>query len=193
VNAEQQWWLRLGLLSELIEQAPGQLGRTAVMKLAYLLQVVKEVPLGYDFRLYTYGPFESDVLSDLGVAESLGAIQSQIVYFPSGSGYGYEFRVGPGRETVMKRAGAGLTRYQPDIRWALEEFGRQSAADLELITTIIYADREATRRKDRLSLEELGRKVKEVKPRFADRYIMAKIEDMASKGLIATPEEKPVS
>ena len=29
------------------------------------------------------------------------------------------------------------------MRWALDEFGRQSAAELELISTIIYADREA--------------------------------------------------
>jgi hypothetical protein len=188
------WWVRLGLLSELVGQAPGKLGRTALMKLAYLLQAVKEVPLGYDFRLYTYGPFDSDVLNDLGLAESFGVVQSQMVQFPSGSGYGYEFSIGPRREMVQKRAGREVARYQPVIRWALEEFGRHSAADLELITTIVYADREAAGRKERLSFQELGRKVKEVKPRFTDQYIAAKIEEMAKKGLLlATTRETPMA
>jgi len=35
------------------------------MKLLYFLQEWKGVRLNYDFRLYTYGPFESEVLSDL--------------------------------------------------------------------------------------------------------------------------------
>jgi hypothetical protein len=30
------------------------------MKLACFLQTVKEVPLGYNFRLYTYGPYDGD-------------------------------------------------------------------------------------------------------------------------------------
>jgi len=33
------------------------------MKMKYFLQELKEVPLGYDFRLSTYGPFDAEVLS----------------------------------------------------------------------------------------------------------------------------------
>ena len=70
MTQQEQLWFRLDLLCTLIDQAPGRLGRTAIMKLAYLLQTVKCLPLGYDFRLHTYGSFESDVLNDLGSAES---------------------------------------------------------------------------------------------------------------------------
>jgi hypothetical protein len=64
--------LRLGVLAALVAQAPGKLGRTALMKMAYFLQTIKGVSLGYDFRMYTYGPFDQDVLDDLSTARGLG-------------------------------------------------------------------------------------------------------------------------
>jgi hypothetical protein len=182
MNNHERWFLRLSLLSELVGQSSTKLGRTAVMKLAFLLQIVKGLPLGYDFRLYTYGPFDSDVLNDLGFAESLGAVESQMVTFPSG--YGYEFTPGPQRQTVTSWASSELSKYQNDIRWALEEFGGQAAADLELIATIIYADREAARQRQFLPPEELGRRVKEVKPHFTEDYILQTIKSLADKRLL---------
>src|SRR5439155_1015164 len=124
-------------LCELVRQAPGKLGRTAVMKLAYLLQTVKGVPLGYDFRLFTYGPFDSDVLDDLDRAGVLKAVDSQIVYFPSGSGYGYEFTPAPGLASLTAKIGYDATFHEEPILWALREFGSASAADLELLSTIV--------------------------------------------------------
>ena len=43
-----------------------KLGRTQLMKLCYFLQEIEHVPVKYDFRLFNYGPFDSEVLSDLG-------------------------------------------------------------------------------------------------------------------------------
>jgi len=39
----------------------------------YLLQALRKVS-GISLSLYSYGPFDSDVLSDLGTAEDLGAV-----------------------------------------------------------------------------------------------------------------------
>jgi uncharacterized protein YwgA len=66
MSAQRRSWLRLGILSELVARSNNKLGRTALMKLAFLLQTVRGVPLGYHFRLYTYGPYDGDVLDDLG-------------------------------------------------------------------------------------------------------------------------------
>ena len=44
-----------------------QFGRTVLQKLVYLLHVLYGVNPGYDFELYTYGPFSSQLLSDLDV------------------------------------------------------------------------------------------------------------------------------
>ena len=60
------------------------------MKCLFFLKVLKNVPLPYSFRLYTYGPFDSDVLDDLRYAEALGAVESTLVAYPGGRGYEYQ-------------------------------------------------------------------------------------------------------
>ena len=154
------------------------------MKLAYLLQTVKGLPLGYDFRLYTYGPFEGDVLNDLGTAEALEALSSEMIQFANGEGYGYQFSRGPRLELVLKRAADELANHESAIAWVLEEFGQLSASDFELLSTIIYADRESAAEGDGVSCEELCRRVKEIKPRFSNEYVSAKIRELAKKGIL---------
>jgi hypothetical protein len=182
VDAIQRWGLRVGVLTELVERAPTKLGRTGVMKLAFLLQTVKGVPLGYNFRLYTYGPFDGDVLDDLGQAETMKAIESAVVSHPSG--YGYEFSPGPERERVKAIEGAELAKYRDAISWALSGFGCRTAADLELISTIVYADRDACERRQRIAPDELCRQVREIKPRFSEEYVRQTIASLAEKGLL---------
>ncbi len=181
MNSRERWWLRLAVLTELVERSP-EPGRTAIMKLAYLLQTVKGVPLDYDFRLYTYGPFESDVLDDLGQAVSMRAVESNIVDYPSGSGY--VFGPGPESERVKEMCSSELSKYQDDISWVINEFGSQSAGNLELLSTIVFADREAFDRKDRISFEDLCRQVREIKPRFTEEFVRAQVASLADKGLL---------
>jgi hypothetical protein len=132
MNDLDRLWFRTRLLAQLVVQARTKLGRTALMKLAYLLQIARGVPLGYDFRLYTYGPFDSDLLNDLARAESFGLVKSEMIPFSSGSGYGYEFSPGPKHTNAPPRVAEELTRCQQDIVWALENFAGYSASDLEL-------------------------------------------------------------
>jgi hypothetical protein len=103
------------------------------MKLVYLLQTLKGTPLDYDFRLYTYGPFESDVLDDLGQAVSMHAVNSRIVDYTYGSGY--EFSPGPKAERVKEMCSSELSKYEDDISWVVNEFSSQSTANLELYLT----------------------------------------------------------
>ena len=49
-------------------------GEKLFVKLFYFLQELNGVPLGYDFRLFNYGPFDSEVLSDLSTACGLDAV-----------------------------------------------------------------------------------------------------------------------
>jgi len=182
MNDQQRRWFRLGLLTELVEKAPGKLGRTAAMKLAFFLQVVKGVPLGYHFRLYTYGPFDSEVLHDLGQAEALKALESNVVSYPSG--YGYELTLGPASEAIKDKARSELAEFQGDVDWVISEFGGQSASELELLSTIVYADRDALGQGRRIAFDDLRRQVKDIKPHFADDPIRQRIESLASGGLL---------
>src|SRR3989338_2835044 len=82
------WNERTGLIAYLAEKSPAQrIGRTALMKYCYFLQGLRGAPLGYYFSLYSYGPFDSAVLSDLGEAEALGAVTEASVLYPGGYGY----------------------------------------------------------------------------------------------------------
>ena len=71
------------------------------MKHLFFLKVLRRVPLPYNFRLYTHGPFDSDVLDDLQYAQALGAIESTLV--PYSGGYGYELRAGTNAEKIEKQ------------------------------------------------------------------------------------------
>ncbi len=175
---------KYGVIAYLAKNSPSKwIGRTALMKFCYLLQSVRGVPLGYHFTLYSYGPFDSAVLSDLGVTEALGLVESTFQDYPSG--YGYRIECTASSEDVVGVGGDLLARHKQDVEWVLETFGSRGAADLELLATLVYVDHESARRNSSLSLKELAKKVSEVKPRFADKDILAAAEKLKSQGLLS--------
>jgi len=188
---QDSWWRRLALIVALVERAPGQvLGRTAIVKLAYLLQILRGVPVGYGFRLYTYGPFHADVLSDLDSARSLQAVTVKTVPHPTG--YGYEVRPGPEAEGIKARAAEWLSRHQADIEWVVDSFAGHTASELELLSTCVYVDRElAARGQSDVAAEELVRRVREVKPHFPETQVAALVRSGQAQGwfsAIARPQ-----
>jgi hypothetical protein len=72
----------------------------------------------------------------------------------------------------------------PAIQWALDKYAEKSAADLELLPTIVCAYREASQARRQMAFEELGRKVKPVKPRFSDATILRNINELARDGML---------
>jgi hypothetical protein len=160
------------------------------MKLAYFLQTIKGVPLGYTFRLYLYGPFDSDVLNDLGHAQVMEAVESKIV--PYASGYGYVFSPGPNRALLRGIIGSELAKYHDSITWVLSEFGTRSAADLELLSTIVYADRDAYERHRRIAPDDLCRQVLQIKPLFSEQHINNQIQRLDDKKLLLGLDRNPV-
>lgn len=158
----------------------GRLGRTSLMKLLYFLQEVKQVPLDYEFTLYSYGPFDSGVLSDLGTAESLQAVRSDVELFSGG--YRYKIQGGPEAEEYLKRGDAFLRQYREQIDWVVENFAKDSPSDLELLSTIAYADRNAEDAP--LDRERLSSLVHGIKPKFPISYIGEKIDRLAGQGLL---------
>jgi len=124
---------RLALFSELTRRST--LGRTAIMKLCFFLQESRNIPLGYQFSIYSYGPFDSDVLADLSTAVHMNVLKSTIVYYPSGTGYEYS---SGGDESVREIERDFLAQNQASIAWALTTFGRKTAGELELLSTILF-------------------------------------------------------
>jgi hypothetical protein len=170
---------RLGVFVRLAERTSGNLGRTQLMKLCYFLQAFRGVPLGYSFSLYSYGPFDSEVLSDLQTAEGMSVLSTEIQYYPGG--YKYDIRPGEKAERAKALAGSFLGEYQKDVDWVASKFGSRSAADLELASTITYVSEEE-------GIEDRGdliERVKLVKPHFSHAQIRSQLDWLLSERLLS--------
>lgn len=174
---------QVALIAELVRRAPSPPGRTALMKLAYFLKTLKGVPLSYDFRLYTYGPFDSDVLDDLKYAEALGAVESEVTFYPAG-GKGYQYRHGSHIDEVTNCANTFISRHSDSIDWVLDNFGFRSAQDLEMASTLIFIDRATLEDGSRQEIPELVRKVRAVKPYLSAEAIEREAQEVKEKGLL---------
>ncbi|MFQ3610242.1 MAG: hypothetical protein SNJ72_02005 [Fimbriimonadales bacterium] len=171
---------RMAVVTELAKKEPG-MGRTKLMKYMYLLQTVKSVPLGYHFQLYIYGPYDPTVLSDLGMAEVWEAVEEKIIFHSNG--YGYEIRPAHKAEQLLTRAKEFLQRHSEAIEWVVENFRRYSAGELELISTMIWADREAKRAKETWTIEETLDIVLKIKPLFPPEQAKRIADELTKLGI----------
>lgn len=181
---------RLAVVAHLVANAPGNpLGRTALMKLCYFLQTLRNVPLRYRFSMYSYGPFAADVLSDLGTAVNLQGVVSRIEY--NNIGYGYRLQPGDCAAQLERDGAEFLEEHRAHLDWVLNEFGTHCSSDLEIESTIVFVDREAARKAERPALSEIASRVGAIKPQFTEAYILGKAQDLEIKGLLtsARPEQ----
>jgi uncharacterized protein len=176
---------RLGLLPALAERAPaGHIGRTALMKYMYFLQVVRGVPLGYNFSMYSYGPFDSDVLADLSSGEMMSIVEVTPVEFAGG--YGYRIRPGARAESAKRNAGEFLIDHRKDVDWLFSVFGNLNSAELELTSTIVYVDREFAERKEHASVSDIAARVNEIKPHFTREQVRGFVERLLKQGVLSS-------
>jgi hypothetical protein len=173
--------LRLAVIGSLAEKLSGKLGRTGIMKLTFFLQELKEVPLGYSYRIYTYGPYDGQVLTDLKIAESLGVVRSEQFEWEGGSGYAIK----AGKKLVLSPADQSLLlSFQEKIDWVTQEFGDLSASDLEVESTVFFVANSARREKKKMSIETIAKAVRAIKPHHTEARIRRHIERLQQKGLI---------
>ena len=176
-------WNRMGLIVAIVELKP-DIGRTALVKLLYFLKELKGIDVGYDFQLFVYGPFDSDVLDDLCYAESLGAVTSEIEYHQFG--YGYKINKGDDGDAIKERAASFLAENNEAVTWVTSEFGGLSASDLELLSTIVFVGREAKSKNSTLNKDDFIERVRNIKPRFQAEYIGSKISELKQREVILT-------
>ncbi|MFH1137447.1 MAG: hypothetical protein V1816_15370 [Pseudomonadota bacterium] len=173
-------YLRIGSLLYIMENSKSKtVGRTAAMKYQYLLQTVKKVHLGYDFRLYYYGPFSQEVLNDIDYAESLGVLKTEVVYYASG--YGYKISPGAAAQGFMEKASEVIAPDKDKLDWLVGEFEGKSAAELELIGTAVYIDRNAGKAEQIISINDICSSIKRIKPRFDLDAIRKTVSELLEK------------
>lgn len=180
-------WMRLAVLAALVSRAPGKPGRTALMKFAYLLQTLRNVPLGYNFQLYNYGPYDTEVLNDLSNAEAMQAVSSRVVHYSNC--YGYEYSTGEGYGDLYSSREQEMSTLENDINWVIEKFGRETASNLELCSTIVFASREMQQKHQATSAEALAERVQLIKPHFSIETIRNAVRRLSDDGLVVLSGE----
>jgi hypothetical protein len=152
------------------------------MKICYFLQAVKNVPLNYEFSLYSYGPFDADVLADLQTAEELHVLESTVEHYPGG----YRYLISKGRNTTLVKQYSGpfLTAHREAIRWAANTLAPRSAGDLELTSTIVFCSREKAQK---ISDTQLSTLVRAIKPHFSTSDVKRQIDWLRDNKLLEQP------
>jgi hypothetical protein len=185
-NMDAQW-KRLATITALVAtEKSGNLGRTALMKYCYFLKELRGVPLNYHFTLYSYGPFDSDVLADLQYAESLNAVESELEVYSSG--YGYKLKPGPKAEQLQDRARDFISRHEDDIEAVVGDFGGKTASELEMLSTVVYVDREWASIRTPVKMKQLVAEVCEVKPHLDKAQISKGARWLNEKGFLKAME-----
>ena len=171
---------RLAVLTSLVSSSPdSKLGRTAVVKLLYFLQELYDVPLGYYFRLYTFGPYDAEILSDVGTAKANEVLTEETILYSVG--YGYAIRPGPRAKLAQAVDSDWLQLHRKSIDAVVTEFASLSASELELASTIVYADREMHSQQGQTTVATITKLVHDVKPHFSDETIEKQVESLRDK------------
>ena len=163
-------------LSKRMKEKSYSFGKTILQKEIFLLQELYTVPCGYKFELYTYGPFSSELLNDLDYVTALNGVN--VTYWGP---YGYQIDPGDSNSNLREMDLIFLETFNDKINKVIDEFGKFSAKELELISTIIYCDRNVEKESTK---EKFIQVIKGIKPKFSDFEIEAMITDLEKKAYI---------
>lgn len=173
---------RLAFVTE-IARRDENIGKTGMMKLLYLLQAVHKVPLGYDFEIYTYGPYCQSVMSDIEYAEFVDYIRVSPVTYPNGMS-GYQIKAMSDGIDLVEKEGEVISPYNEKIDSVINFFGKKTAKELELYSTIVFVVSSFSDNDWEKTKEEICCTVKEIKPHFSIDTISAAYEDLESNGFL---------
>jgi hypothetical protein len=148
----------------------------------YLLQEAYGVKCGYQFEIYTYGPFTSQLLQDLDLVEAFNGVRVSPVISALG---GYHIEPGEQNTEVREKAREFLKNQEVSqaIDNLIQDFGSFNAKELELLATIVYVDRDM--RDEGLSREDLIKMVGEIKPKFSLAEIETEVSKLEGKGIVS--------
>lgn len=181
-------------ISQKMEERGFVLGKIPLHMLVFLLKKIYSVPVGYDFKLFTYGPYSVELTADLDYLFSSGILE--IVYKKEGSSTTSLIRPGKNCNAVIKRSLKYLHDNEDKIGKAVNLFGEKDALKLEAEATIIYLiekenscllknensgdkiSEDKTDEKKSIKEKELIEKIQAVKPYLSSKEIITELNDL---------------
>ena len=126
LNKKQNYILNI------VNKDPG-LGKTALMKVMFMLQEVMGVKTEYDFSIYTYGPYDANVMEDIDELYAEGLISCSMYRYQTYIGYSLNI-TDAGKNSLHLLSDKEDKALDNIVNFAKDK----SAKDLELYSTIIY-------------------------------------------------------
>ena len=167
------------LLAHKLKEVSPQYGKTVLMKMAYLLQEVYKVPLGYRFSLYTYGPYSSEVLADLDRSRYRGWVNVEYIEDEVG------FQITPGQKAAtLSELQDSFKAYDAVVEKMVENFGSLRAKELELRTTISYVWTKLDGSEEQKG-NQVIESVSQLKPHFNKDEIRMALEELKGMGVVS--------
>ncbi len=161
-------WTRYALIAELAKRLDGvnpQFGKTVLEKLVFFLQEIYGIKCGYDFELYSYGPFDSQLLGDLDLVEHWGGVT---VLRVNNSFGGYRIQPSEKVDSIVGKAKEFIEDQKTDkaLDDLVSNYGAMTARDLELRATTVYVERGLRKKGESRSKEKICSLVSQIKPKF---------------------------
>ena len=155
---------KMSMISQIALKKPG-LGKTAMMKLIFLLEEVYRVPLEYEYEIYTYGPYCSEVADDVEIANLSGYLAITVEEFSSGH-IGYHLDPTDKAKELVDLEKDFLLRYNKEFLEVMDLFSEKTVKELELLTTIVYLYSNYRKNNWAFSENEIIDDVNAIKPHF---------------------------
>ena len=165
---------RIYVITRIVQKSP-KIGKTAIMKCLYLVQTLKNVPLDYDFEIYTYGPYSSSVMDEIDCARQMGLINVSGMIYPSGQ-FGYSIECSEQGKGALEKSKM-VVEYASAIDEVTLEFGSKTATELELLSTILFVYKTC----DDKSETNVCAIVQGIKPKFSLEEIREKFKYMQER------------
>lgn len=132
-------------------------GETHLQKAVYFLQTLLNVPTDFDYILYKYGPFSSELRAELASMRADGFLE--LVSQPQP--YGPSLRVTPIAEhQLIRRWPKTLKRHEAAIDFVATKLGALGVGNLERLATALWVLREMPG----ASTEARAERLHEIKP-----------------------------
>ncbi len=167
--------------AEVAQKEGGYLGRTAIQKIVYFLQVL-DVPMWYRFEVFHYGPYCNSILGEM---EWLMA--DEVITDSSSNPDKYsKFTPGPACNELIAKHQAKLQKYEDTIKNTVRALLPLRPEHLELIATLDYAFREvkATLGKKPPKTNVIARFRDFKGDRFSEKEIEETYDSLESAGLL---------
>lgn len=149
---------KAALISEMLDRITAKgswAGETHLQKCLFFLQEMRDVPTGYFFQIYKYGPYSFDLHDEI-----IQLRGDRIVSLVPRSKYGSSLKNSRRSLQFRKHFPKTLKKYSDDMDFIAEHFGNLNATELGKLATAYYFILQDKTSSD----EEIAEKVNKAKP-----------------------------